>query len=199
MTYANDIDKWYSEYAKDQLGGAQNMMATGAVPSPIMEALQSTVNQGLKKSMGSSLNDLASRGVLNSSVTNKGMSDMSNAAGDALNRGYLDAFNSALAGYQGNAGTAATAGSQLVDSTLKVNNNALGLGESLAKTGSMQTSDILNVLASNRADRDQLLGAVPQYYQNVSAPLAQGYDYLQTMLQDHWNSDKKDTIVKQGK
>jgi hypothetical protein len=175
------------------------MMATGAVPAPSMEALQSIVNQGLNKSMGSSLNSLASRGVLNSSVTNKGVSDMSNAAGDALNRGYLDAFNSALAGYQGNAETAAQAGSSLVDTALNVGNNAAGLGESLAKTGSMRTSDILNVLSSNRSDREQLLGAVPQYYQNVAAPLSQGYDFLQTMLEDHWNSDKKDTVVKQGK
>ncbi|GHV45846.1 hypothetical protein FACS1894204_06120 [Synergistales bacterium] len=220
LKYATDTDKWYSDYAKDQLSGAQNLMNTGQVPQPILDALNATVNQGLNKSMGQSLNSLASRGVLNSSVTNKGMSDMSQAAGDALNRGYLDAFNSVLGGYQGNANTAATSGKAFTDTFLDLNNaagqsmnGAINLGNSYANTGSQRTGDLLSVANGynaaaggygdmqklNLAEREQLLSAVPQYYNNAASPMMPAYDFLQTMLTDHANSDKKDTIVKQGK
>jgi hypothetical protein len=220
LKYASETDKWYSDYAKGALGNAQNLLNTGDIPAPLLNALQSAVQSGLDKSMGSSLNDLASRGVVNSSVTNKGLADMSQAAGDALNRGYLDAFNSVLGGYTQTADTAANAGRAFTDSFLDINSglnsslsNAIGLGDSYANTGSMKVSDMLNSAAGygnlsqgylenmgmNLQERDQLLGAVPQYYTNAAAPMMPAYDFLQTMLNDHWNSDQKDTIVKQGK
>jgi hypothetical protein len=206
LKYTNEVDKWYSDYAKDQLGGAQRLMSTGAVPSPIMDALQAAVGQGLKKSMGSSVNSLASRGVINSSVANKGMADMSQAAGDALSRGYLDAFNTALGGYQGNASAAAGAGQAFTDAFLNLNSardnamsNAIRLGESYAGTGSQRTSDLLGVHGANLLERDQLLNAIPQYFTNAAAPMMPAYDFLQTMLTDRWNGSKQDTIVKQGK
>jgi hypothetical protein len=206
LKYTSDVDKWYSDYAKDQLTGAQSLMNTGNIPQPLLDSLQATVNQGLKKSMGASLNNLAARGVLNSSVTNKGLMDASQAAGDALNRGYLDAFNAALGGYQGNAAAAANAGSSFTDTFLNLNSardnamsNAIRLGESYAGTGSQRTGDLLNVHGANLAEREQLMSAIPAYFTNAASPMTPAYDFLQTMLQDHWNSNKQDTIVKQGK
>ncbi len=43
-----------------------NIARTGNIPSGITNALNASVNQGLQSSMGSMLNNLAQRGVLNS-------------------------------------------------------------------------------------------------------------------------------------
>ena len=198
LQFGSNVNKWYDDYAQGQLTGAGNMLATGEIPAGLMNALQANVDRGLKQGMGSSLNNLASRGVLNSSVTNKGLMDMSQAAGDALNRGYLDAFNSAMSGYQGNAGTAANAGRSFADTFLNLNSTALGQAKDMASIGSMRTGDLLNVHGSNLAERDHLMGAIPQYHQNAAAGMYPAHQVLQTMQQDHWNSNKKDHIVSQS-
>lgn len=238
LNYSRDINQFYGDVAQDQLTRAQRLANTGEIPEAIAAALRAETDRGLKGSIGSSLASLASRGVLNSSVTNKGVADLSQAAGDSYNRNYLNAFNTVLGGYQGNAGTAASTGAQLADTALNVNRDALGLAESLSRIGSGRTSDLLNVAqgyqnyssqagqnanslmgagsqrindwlnisqgygglhGANLAEREQLLGAIPRYYENAAAPMMPAYDFLKTMLEDHWNSDKKDTIVKQGK
>jgi hypothetical protein len=199
VDYSKNINKFYGDMAQDQLGRAQQVANTGEIPEAIAAALRAETDRGLNNSLGSSLANLASRGVLNSSVTNKGVADLSQAAGDAYNRNYLNAFNTVLGGYQGNASTAAATGSQLADTALNINNNALGLAESLARIGSGRTSDLLSVLGANQAERQGLLAAVPQFYSNAAAPLAMANNFLQQQQQDFWNTGKQDTVVKQGK
>ena len=48
--------------------------------------------------MGSLLNNMSSRGVVNSSITGQGISRLGQQAADAYNRNYLNAFNSVLSG-----------------------------------------------------------------------------------------------------
>ena len=252
LRYAHETDKWYSDYAKNQLAGAETLMNTGKIPQPILDALNASVRSGLDQSMGAGLSDLAARGVLNSSVANRGLSDMSREAADSLNRGYLDAFRTVLGGYQGNANTAATAGKAFTDALMEINNSAnttlghtISLGDSYGRTGAQKVADLLSVAAgyannaqttgnlanslmdagskrihdylgiaqgygnlssgylnnlnTNLAEREQLNKAITGYYTNAMAPMLPAYDLLKTMQQDHWNSDKKDTIVKQGK
>jgi hypothetical protein len=199
VNYSKDINKFYGDLAQDQLGRAQTLANTGEIPEAVANALRAETDRGLKGSIGSSLASLASRGVLNSSVTNKGMADMSQAAADSYNRNYLNAFNTALQGYQGNAGTAGSVGAQLADTALNINNNALGLAESLSRIGSGRTSDLLNTLSANQAERQGLLEAVPQFYSNAAAPLSMANSFLQQQQQDFWNTGKQDTVVKQGK
>jgi hypothetical protein len=199
VNYSKDINKFYGDLAQDQLTRAQTLTNTGEIPEAMANALRAETDRGLKSSLGSSLASLASRGVLNSSVTNKGLADTAQAAGDAYNRNYLNAFNTALQGYQGNAGTAGSVGAQLADTALNINNNALGLAESLARIGSGRTSDLLNVLSANQTERQGLLEAVPQYYANAAAPLSMANDFLRQMQEDFWNTGRKDTVIKQGK
>ena len=71
---------------------------TGTLPSALTNAMNASVNQGLQSSMGSMLNGLANRGVLNSSVTTAGTNQLSQAAADAYNRNYLTAYQSVLGG-----------------------------------------------------------------------------------------------------
>lgn len=71
---------------------------TGNIPSGVSDRLNSSVNQDLQSSMGTMLNNLASRGVLNSSVTTTGTNQLSQAAADAFNRNYMTAYNAVLGG-----------------------------------------------------------------------------------------------------
>ena len=71
---------------------------TGNIPSSVANNLNASVNQNLKSGMGTMLNNLASRGVVNSSITGQGINNLSQNAADAYNRNYLQAYNSTING-----------------------------------------------------------------------------------------------------
>ena len=75
-----------------------NIARTGNIPSGVSDRLNSSVNQDLQKSMGSMLNNLGQRGVLNSSITSAGINQLSQDAADAFNRNYMTAYQAALSG-----------------------------------------------------------------------------------------------------
>ena len=86
-----------------------NTVQTGNIPSAITDRLNAGVTKDLQNSMGTLLNGLSNRGVLNSSITSQGTSRLGQQAADAFNKNYLNAFNSvisdygsALSGAQGN-------------------------------------------------------------------------------------------------
>ena len=76
-----------------------NVTRTGNIPSALTNNMNASVNNSLKSSMGSMLNDLAARGVLNSSITSSGINNLSQNAADAYNKNYLDAYNSVVNNY----------------------------------------------------------------------------------------------------
>ena len=83
------------------------VVRTGDVPSALIDNANASVNKGLKTGMGSMLDSLGARGVLNSSITSRGINDLSQRAADAMNTNYLNAYNSVINGYaQGLQGTA---------------------------------------------------------------------------------------------
>ena len=71
---------------------------TGNIPSGLANNLNASVNQELQGSLGSMLNSLASRGVVNSSIMSQGVNNLSKQAADAYNRNYLTAYQAALSG-----------------------------------------------------------------------------------------------------
>jgi hypothetical protein len=83
--------------------GLMNLLETGNIPAPLMENMQGSVNRGLQSGMGAMLNSLGNRGVLNSSITGGGISDLSQKAANAMQDGYLNTFNSLVNGYKGGA------------------------------------------------------------------------------------------------
>ena len=92
---------------KEMLG----VTRSGNLPSQLTEAMNSSVNKSLQGSMGSMLNNLANRGVINSSIASQGISRLGQQAADAYNSNYLNAYNSvgqqysnALQGAQSNTG-----------------------------------------------------------------------------------------------
>lgn len=89
------------DQSNNLLGELANVVRSGNVPSGITEKLNASVNKGLQSSLGSMLNNLSNRGVLNSSVTTSGLNNLSQAAADAYNRNYLSAYQSVLGGLGG--------------------------------------------------------------------------------------------------
>ena len=103
------------------LNGLSDTLTTGNIPTGITDKLNAGVNKSLQSSMGTMLNGLANRGVVNSSITSQGVNNLSQAAADAYNKNYLNAFNSVLQGY----GTGIQ-GSQGTTNSLLQSVNALG-------------------------------------------------------------------------
>ena len=112
------------------LDNMTNLLQTGEVPTGITDKLNAGVNKSLQSSMGSMLNGLANRGVVNSSITSQGVNNLSQAAADAYNRNYMNTFNSILGGY-GNA----LSGAQNNTTSLLNSINALGKVPSMAYEG----------------------------------------------------------------
>ena len=77
----------YNGEMKDVRGQYADL-TNGVLPSKFQEARQQALNSDLSKTVGSLVNGYASRGVLNSSVTNKALADVSQGAADALARSY---------------------------------------------------------------------------------------------------------------
>lgn len=71
---------------------------TGNIPTGVQNRLNAATQEGLQKSMGTMLNDNANRGIINSSITSQGISNLSQQAADAYNRNYLTAYQAALSG-----------------------------------------------------------------------------------------------------
>ena len=81
------------------LNNMTNTLQTGNLPAGLTNSINSSVNNELQNSMGNMLNSLASKGVVNSSITQKGINNLSQNAANAYNQNYLNAFNSVIQGY----------------------------------------------------------------------------------------------------
>ena len=71
---------------------------TGNIPSTVTNNLNASVNKELQSGMGTMLNNLASRGVVNSSITGQAINNLSQQAADAYNKNYLNAYNATING-----------------------------------------------------------------------------------------------------
>ena len=78
-----------------------DMARTGNIPQGFRDNAMATINRGLQSGMGDMLNSLGNRGVLNSSITNTGISGLGTKAANAFQDSFLNSFNSLLGGYQG--------------------------------------------------------------------------------------------------
>lgn len=103
------------------VGEIANIARTGNIPSTLAANMNASVNQELQSSMGSMLNSLGNRGVLNSSITSQGVQNLASNAADAYNRNYLNAYQAVLGGLG-----SALQGQQANTSALMTGINALG-------------------------------------------------------------------------
>lgn len=102
QTQSNNLNKKIEDVGDRQgalANTVQRFTERGSIPDEMRRNLMATVNSELNQNTGSALNDLASRGVMNSSVANRSINNLSNAAADAYAKNYLDAYNAVLGGY----------------------------------------------------------------------------------------------------
>ena len=71
---------------------------TGNLPTGLTDSMNFSVNQELKSGMGEMLNNLGSKGIINSSIASQGINSLSQQAADAYNRNYMTAYQTALNG-----------------------------------------------------------------------------------------------------
>lgn len=82
--------------AQQQIAAGQALLgqsANGKLSEALQENMSNSIKDGLTNSMGSLISGLGSRGVINSSVTNKALRDMNNSAATALAQNYMNALN----------------------------------------------------------------------------------------------------------
>lgn len=166
------------------LNEMMGVVRSGNIPSGVMDRMNAAVNKGLQTSMGSMLNNLAGRGVVNSTITSKGISDLSSAAADALNRNYLNAYNSVLGGY----------GQGLQHSQSTLSNMLSAVGAANSALGNVNSG--IGTLTGAIGTYGQLPG---QYYQNAFAPVMPAYNFWKDLGQMYYGHEDYDTVVKQGK
>jgi hypothetical protein len=204
----NESNKWYDQYAQGQLTGAADLMSSGKINPELESAYMDSINRGMQSSMGTMLNDLAGRGVINSSVGSQGVNRLGKQAADAYTDNYLNTFNSMLQGYQGNANQAANSGRAFADTYLNINKDLnsgaqtmANIGSQFSNMGSQQVQNQLgisqgynNASYTNMAEREQLMRDQQGYWQNALGGTNIANDFLKQMQQD-WANDTKTTVV----
>lgn len=79
--------------AQNQIANAQagNMaLANGELPQNYLDNMTAAIQSGVQNTYGNLLNNSANRGVLNSSVTNQGLNDISRNVSDTMANSYLN-------------------------------------------------------------------------------------------------------------
>ena len=90
--YTGKMDKALAAYNEQQAKRSPlwDDLVNGILPSQYATNRQAALNADLKGTMGSAINNLASRGVINSGVGNKALDDISQSASDTLAKRYAD-------------------------------------------------------------------------------------------------------------
>jgi len=79
--------------AQNQISSAQTgltNLTNGELPASYLQNMADSVKSGATKTVGSNINDLGNRGVLNSSVTNKALNDISSNVSDTMAKSYTN-------------------------------------------------------------------------------------------------------------
>lgn len=107
-----------SDTFKNLLSNSSNLISSGQntysslmngeLPSAYTQNMSDAIKTSVNNTVGSNINSLASRGVLNSSVTNKALNDIESNVSDTMAKSYLSNISTLgnLAGQQINSATA---------------------------------------------------------------------------------------------
>ena len=105
---ARDNANKYQQQYDDAYAGLQNITETGALPSGLTDAMNGYITRSMNESLGTAMAQNAGKGVLNSSVTNRAISEIGTNTADAFAKNYADMFGAASGNY-GNLMSAAQA------------------------------------------------------------------------------------------
>lgn len=94
----DNANKYQSQY--DQAySGLQNLTETGNLPSGLTDAMNGYISREMNRSLGTAMAQNAGKGVLNSSVTNRAISEIGTNTADAFAKNYADMFGAASSNY----------------------------------------------------------------------------------------------------
>ncbi len=82
-----------NDIAQKEISNAQagtQGLINGQLPEEYQKNMQASIQSGVQNSMGNMLADLGNRGVINSSITNKGIQGINDSAANAMSKAYQD-------------------------------------------------------------------------------------------------------------
>lgn len=124
--------------------GFENL-TNGVIPTSYQQNMENAIQSGVQNTMGNALNSLANRGVLNSSVTNTAMNDISKNVSDTMAQGYMgniEALSNLYGNQLGAAGTGIANAAAGQEAAFAPAGNAWNMSIGLGSTGTGALSAI---------------------------------------------------------
>ena len=211
---AGRADKYYDD-ADFYLGQNKDLATQGT--SQALENLVAKMSDSLKSNYqsdaGSLLSNAANRGIINSSVSTRGLSDLSNAMAEAASGQYMQGFQTLLDNSLKGATTAGGLAQGVVDTAGKTNanyqdivNSMLGINADSLKTMQTKAGVYSDASAGYNRDYNSGIGSLEtyaklpaQYYQNALAPISPLYNYWKDLTDSYYGHEDYDTVVHNGK
>ena len=109
-TYGQYGDKYNEAYS-----GLQGLTQTGQLPAGMTDAFNDYVRRETNRSLGTLMAENAGKGRLNSSITSKGINEISTSTADALAKNYMQMLGQASQNYGTLMGGASDAQSRVYD------------------------------------------------------------------------------------
>ena len=120
-SYGTDLskaDETYGQYGdkyNEAYSGLQGLTQTGQLPAGMTDAFDDYVRRETNRSLGTLMAENAGKGRLNSSITSKGINEISTSTADALAKNYMQMLGQASQNYGTLMGGALDAQSRIYD------------------------------------------------------------------------------------
>ena len=176
-----------ADMVKDATGTTDETLSSlqsGIVPTAYQSNMEKAIRTALNNTMGANLNSLAQRGVLNSSVTNRAMNDISANAADAVAQQYQQNINQSAGLAQQRLGNVQNLGN--TQNTI-YNQQYDQLTGALGNQANLAQQRYTNTLGANEANR----GIYNDLVNNATAPItaaAVAQEAAQNPATNLWNA-----------
>ena len=155
----NALNGYSNQYgsAANKTNAELGNLANGNIPSGYQQSMERSISSALNNTIGKTVNGLANRGVINSSIASSAMNDIEKNAADSVAQQYLNNINT-VAGLNSqqlsNVNNALGAQSNLTNQ--QFNNSMTGIN----KQGDIYQQRLSNTLNTNNANAGILNNAI---------------------------------------
>jgi len=115
LTKADETYGQYGDKYNEAYSGLQGLTQTGQLPAGMTDAFNDYVRRETNRSLGTLMAENAGKGRLNSSITSKGINEISTSTADALAKNYMQMLGQASQNYGTLMGGASDAQSRVYD------------------------------------------------------------------------------------
>ena len=115
LTKADETYGQYGDKYNEAYSGLQGLTQTGQLPAGMTDAFNDYVRRETNRSLGTLMAENAGKGRLNSSITSKGINEISTSTADALAKNYIQMLGQASQNYGTLMGGASDAQSRVYD------------------------------------------------------------------------------------